>query len=155
MVLIIRPTTADDWQQVRKLRLEALADTPLAFAEHLADALEVDEADWRLRGARGAAVAIDGDRWVGTMGGYLSPEGPLLVGVYVTPSHRGTSVASDLLATIETWARGQGDFLLLHVHELNPRAIAFYERSGYERTGLTVPYVLDESQLEFEMVKRF
>ena len=155
MALSIRPTTADDWQQVRELRLEALADTPHAFAEHLADALEVDEEGWRMRGARGAAVAIDDGRWVGTMGGFVSAEGPLLVGVYVTPSHRGTSVAADLLATIETWARGQGDFLLLHVHEQNPRAIGFYERSGYERTGVTVPYVLDSSQLELEMVKRF
>lgn len=155
MVLIIRRATADDWEQVRELRLEALADTPHAFAEHLADALEVDEEGWRTRAARGAAVAIDDGRWVGTMGGYVSDEGPLLVGVYVTPSHRSTGVAGELLATIEEWARVQGDFLLLHVHEQNPRAIAFYERSGYERTGVTVPYVLDESQLELEMVKRF
>ena len=153
MVLIIRPTTADDWQRVRDLRLEALADTPLAFAEHLADALEVDEAGWRLRGARGAAVAIDDERWVGTMGGYVSPEGPLLVGVYVTPSHRGTSVAADLLATIETWARGQGDFLLLHVHEQNPRAIAFYRRNGFEPDGATVVAEQWENLVEFRMVR--
>jgi len=155
MALTIRPTTADDWQRVRELRLEALADTPIAYAEHLADALTVDETGWRMRAARGASVAIDDDRWVGSMGGFVSPQGPMLVGVYVAPSHRGTSVAADLLAAIETWARTQGDFLLLHVHEANARAIAFYERSGYTKTGVVVPYVLDASANEFEMVKRF
>ena len=162
--LTIRRTTADDWREVRALRLEMIRDTPKAYVETLETAQSHDEAEWRMRGARGSAehgiaiAAIDASgRWVATMGGFVPDvsTGPLLVGVYVTPSHRGTSVAADLLATIETWARGQGDFLLLHVHEQNPRAIGFYERSGYERTGVTVPYVLDSSQLELEMVKRF
>lgn len=161
MAVTIRPTTADDWQQVRELRLEALADTPIAFAEHLADGLAADEANWRARAARGTnphsayLAAIDDDRWVGTMGGFISPEGPLLVGVYVSPSHRSTSVAVDLLAGIEAWARTEGDALLLHVHEQNPRARAFYARQGYTETGATTPYVLDATALEIEMVKRF
>lgn len=161
MPLTIRPTTADDWESVRELRLEALADTPLAFGEHLADGLAADEANWRARASRGTnphsayLAAIDDGRWVGTMGGFVSPAGPMLVGVFVSPSHRGTSVAADLLAGIEDWARTENDFILLHVHEQNPRARAFYLRSGYTETGVTTPYVLDASQTEIEMVKRF
>ena len=161
MALIIRPTTADDWQQVRELRLEALADTPHAFAEHLADGLLVEEEGWRLRGARGTnphsayLAAIDDGRWVGTMGGFVSPEGPLLVGVYVTPDFRGgTGVADALLTRIEEWARERGSILTLHVHSENTRARAFYVRRGFVDSGVTLPYVLNPDETEIEMVKQ-
>ena len=95
--LVIRTTNEEDWREWRELRLEMLRDTPLAYAETLEHALTVDEAGWRARAARGTAprqtsiVAIDGERWVGHMGGYIpdATSGPLLVGVYVAPDYRG------------------------------------------------------------------
>ncbi len=160
MAITIRTTTEHDWEQVRTLRLEALADTPLAFGEHLVDAEKHGESEWRMRGARGTnphsvfLVAIDDDgRWVGTMAGYVDRSVPMLVGVYVSPSVRGTGVAEALLAGIEEWALTEGDMLLLHVHEENPRARAFYAKAGYIENGVTHPYVLDPSAREVEMVK--
>ncbi|MET1015474.1 GNAT family N-acetyltransferase [Leifsonia flava] len=178
----IRPTVADDWEQVRALRLEMLADTPLAYAETRGHALDQPESEWRMRGARGltdhgtSLVAIDENgRWIGAMAGYIpDPEGeradaaagtatggrpatgPLLVGVYVAPDVRGreAGVTDALLAGIEAWARTHGDTLTLHVHEDNARAIAAYESRGFERTDVTVPYNLDPAKLELEMVKR-
>jgi len=41
--------------------------------------------------------------------------------------------------------------LLLEVHESNARAIAYYERRGFTRTGNTVPYPLDPTANELEM----
>jgi hypothetical protein len=76
--LVIRTTTEDDWPSVRTLRLEMLRDYPLAYGETLEHAERVDEDGWRLRAARGTTpgqtsiVAIDGDRWVGHMGGCSS-----------------------------------------------------------------------------------
>jgi GNAT superfamily N-acetyltransferase len=154
MSLTIRTTSESDWESVRALRLEMLADTPIAFAETLETALTVDEDDWRTRAARGAHVAIDDGRWVGTMGCYIADGSPLLVGVYVTPDARGTGVAEALLTSIEHWAREWGDTLLLHVHADNARAIRFYEKQGYAATGVTVPYVLNEAETELEMAKR-
>ncbi|MEZ0163360.1 GNAT family N-acetyltransferase [Kineococcus sp. LSe6-4] len=160
--VLIRSTTEDDWREVRALRLEMLADTPHAYVETLQTALGHDEAEWRVRGRRGQAgtstaqVAINGDgRWVGTMGGYDPGTGPVLVGVYVTPTLRGrrAGVADALLDAVETWAAGRGPTLRLLVHEDNTRAQAFYRRRGYALTGRSEPYVLDAGQRELEMAR--
>jgi GNAT superfamily N-acetyltransferase len=161
----IRRTIASDWRDVRELRLEMLRDTPIAFGETLQDGLGHPESEWRMRAARGSAehgitlVAIDpAGRWVGTMGGYVpeSGTGPLLVGVYVSPDHRGrdAGVFDSLLAAIEEWALVEGELLTLHVHEDNARARAAYLRRGFTETGHRVPYLLDTAAQEIEMVKR-
>ena len=161
----IRRTGPDDWRELRDLRLEMLRDTPIAFGETVDDAITHSESEWRMRGARGSAehtialVAIDtAGRWVGTMGGYVPDpaSGALLVGVYVSPGHRGreAGVFDRLLLAIEDWARSEGDTLTLHVHEDNSRARAAYLRRGFVETGRRVPYVLDAGAQEIEMVKR-
>ena len=163
--LTIRTTTEDDWRAVRALRLAMLEDTPIAYGEHRADAEQYDEDEWRSRGRRGQApgstslVAIDASgEWVGMMNGYVpdATTGPLLVGVYVAPGHRGrdAGVADALLDAVERWAAGHGTTLRLHVHEDNPRALAFYERRGFVRTGHTEPYGLDPTRSEIEMVEQ-
>ncbi|WP_245862514.1 GNAT family N-acetyltransferase [Sanguibacter antarcticus] len=160
----IRRTTGDDWREVRDLRLEMLRDTPTGYIETLEQALAHGDAEWRMRGERGSAehqivlAAISGSgRWVGTMRGLvLDPEvGPLLVGVYVAPDVRGAEagVADALLTGIEAWARTEGDRLTLHVHEDNVRARTFYDRRGFTATGHTVPYTLDPTKNEVEMVR--
>ncbi|TFD88509.1 GNAT family N-acetyltransferase [Cryobacterium lactosi] len=160
----IRATQVDDWREVRELRLEMLRDTPIAFGETLQDALSHSDSEWRMRAARGTAehgivlAAVDPEgRWLGTMGGYVpdATTGALLVGVYVSPDHRGheAGVFDALLAAIQDWARGEGDRLTLHVHEDNSRARAAYLRRGFTETGHRVQYVLDSSAMEIEMVK--
>lgn len=161
--IVIRTTSEADWQAVRALRLEMLRDYPLAYAETLAAALDVDEAGWRLRGARGtnprqtSIVAIDGERWIGQMGGYIpdATSGPLLVGVYVAADHRGEAagVSRMLLDAVEEWALDFGDTLRLEVHEDNPRAIRFYEKLGFTHTGRSREYELAPGGLELEMIK--
>jgi GNAT superfamily N-acetyltransferase len=166
MDFTIRPTESDDWAELRALRLEMLADTPIAFGETLENALRHGEAEWRMRAARGersdkgilvAAISEDG-RWVGTMGAYLPDDGsgPMLVGVYVTPAFRGAEngLTDALLAVVETWARARSSRIALRVHESNARARAAYERHGYEYSGRTFVYVLDPKAVEYEMVKR-
>jgi GNAT superfamily N-acetyltransferase len=157
----VRSTTEDDWREVRDLRLEMLADTPIAFGEHHAAAIEHSEVIWRQRGARGTspttcsfAAITEGGRWVATMGGVIEGGAPLLVGVYVSPDYRGRGgPADDLLAAVEQWAIARNDRLALRVHSENARARAYYRSHGFVETGVTVPYVLDRSAIELEMVK--
>lgn len=162
--LVIRSTCEDDWAAVRALRLEMLRDTPIAFGDTLERALEYGEAEWRTRARRGESseqasiVAIEGDRWVGTMGCYVpdAATGPLLVGVYVSPDRRGeeAGVTRALLDEIERWASERSDTLRLEVHEDNPRARRFYEKLGFSYTGHRRPYELEPGGLELEMQKR-
>ena len=162
--IVIRPTTEDDWIDVRALRLEMLADTPMAFGDTLASARTLGESHWRERGRRGttgsganlAAIDTAEARWVGTMGGYIDrAAGPMLVGVYVTPDYRGVlkGVTDALMTGIEEWARAESDALTLHVHSQNARAIVAYERRGYVATGRLFPYILNPHQREMEMRK--
>ncbi len=103
------------------------------------------------------AVAEDGT-WVGHMAvcemHHYSPPRALLMGVYVTPAHRGDGTAKALLAAVESWAVARSfDKLYLDVHEHSLVAQKFYERLGYVRTGASHPYPLDETTSEWEMVK--
>ncbi|MFC1420831.1 GNAT family N-acetyltransferase [Streptacidiphilus cavernicola] len=165
----VRP---EDASRTRAIRLQMLQDTPLAYLETYQDALAHPAEEWAFRAARCTRpgntgyVAVDeatGD-WVGAMNAYVpgDPGDPAaagdlawLVGVWVHPGHRGAKAgATDaLLDAVLRWARDEAKVgrLLLEVHEANARAIAFYERHGFTRTGNTVPYPLDPTANELEM----
>ena len=163
----VRRFRADEWRQLRAIRLEALKDTPIGFGERYEDAAAKSEEEWRDRAVNVAGStqsvlfgAIDGDgRFVGLAGAFPKPppdeSQPLeqleyvIYSVYVTPDHRGAQrgVASLLFDAVIAWARevGGADVVTLSVHERNDRAHAFYRRYGFVDTGATMPYVLDES----------
>lgn len=164
-VPMTRAARVDEWQRSRELRLEMLADTPHSFGDRLADVTKWDDDRWRIRheshllpdSAVFVAVGADG-RWVGHMAvrefRNFSPPRALLMGVYVTSTHRGDGTAASLLTAVESWVVGRG-FSRLHldVHQDALPAQKFYERHGYTRTGATHPYSLDEATSELEMVK--
>lgn len=157
---VVREVEERDWTRLRALRLEMLADTPIAYLETLETAEGHPTSHWKRR-ARGrptglqlVAEAEDG-RWLGTMTGIVSEGVPTLVAVYVAPEARGADagVTDALLAGVERWAAGHGDQLRLEVNELNGRAIEAYRRRGFVMTGRTTPYPLEPPSLELEMVK--
>src|SRR6266576_5978311 len=92
-----RVTTADA-ARMRALRLEMLADSPLAFLETLAQAAARSHADYRRRISQAAAgnqlaqfVADPGGRLIGHAGGTVLPEEPratVVFAVYITPASR-------------------------------------------------------------------
>lgn len=153
---------ADEWRERRDLRLEMLADTPIAFGDTLERARGYGDDEWRDR-ARSAvrpgscsAVAVVGGRWVGTMGAFTAGAGrAVLVTVYVSPGWRGrdAAVADRLLDAVEGWVRDETPAvsLALDVHEDNARAIAFYRRRGFAPTGRSHPYPIDGTRRELEL----
>ena len=166
MGITLHRTGRDDWQRLRTLRLEALRDTPIAFLQTAENAERMSEDEWRAyagrgqEGARTIIVAVDdttGD-FVGMMGGAIDHAGgaPFLVAVFVSPSHRGRElgVTDQLLEAIEDWARGFGNVIQLDVHEDNTRARRYYASHGFVETGQTMPYPLDRTRVELNMIKR-
>ena len=141
-----------------------LADSPHAFGDALAEAEGWNDHQWQIQTASRTMpdslllAAVDEQRWVGTMGArhYLTPTpGIWLVDVYLSPLHRGSGLASELLAEVERWAEQREALqLFLDVHEQAHAARAFYRRHGFAETGQTKPYVLDAAQHEIEMVKQ-
>ncbi|MBW4031772.1 MAG: GNAT family N-acetyltransferase [Acidobacteria bacterium] len=153
--VVVRRVRADDWQRVRALRLEALADpmAHVAFLETVEQAAARPDDEWRTVTARraddDASVQFVGERGAELIGmlavfvreagvpdyfGRISEVGlPTVVGVYVSPSGRGLGVIDTLLASATEWARARGDRVLtLDVHESNLPAIHAYERAGFD-----------------------
>lgn len=163
-MLTLREVGPGDWREARDLRLEMLADTPIAFIERLEDALALSDADWEARHARRlgadsiAFVVVDQDgRWRGHMAvRFEAADEPRawLLAVWVHPQFRGPEIgaASVMLGAVRDWLTERGlAELWLEVHEANHRAIAFYERCGFEMTGQRRPYPLDPAADELEM----
>lgn len=166
----VRRFRADEWRQFREIRLEALQDTPIGFAEWHSDALGKPDEEWRERTKR-AAEAPDSALFaafdqtgqiVGTAGAFTKAGSTLtdgremvIYGVYVSPKHRGPQlgVASLLFDSVIRWAREDcgADVVTLSVHERNERAHAFYRRYGFTDTGASTAYNLDETASLIEM----
>jgi len=147
----IRRVTAEDGGRSRALRLEMLADAPLAFITTLAQAAETPHAEFAHRCANAASgeeiaqfVADAGRRLVGQAIGMSAPGAPgrtLLVAVYVSPSYRGTGLLAALVDTVGAWSRECGrDILDLEVVTGNTRAVRAYAKLGFQPVGATVPH---------------
>ncbi len=162
--VVVRRVVEDDWPALRAVRLEMLADTPLAYLETVADAERRSEEEWRFRARRGsqggtdlalAAVPLDASSgWVAYLACFVDAPGQgHLVSVYVAPAHRGTGLARAMLDEVRRWALGPAALNRLHlfVHEHNERARAFYRRCGFTETGATMRYELDQTTVEIEM----
>jgi GNAT superfamily N-acetyltransferase len=175
----IRAVSAEDWPQVKELRLAALQDpvAAIAFLDTYEQAAARPDEFWQQRaaGTGGALtsrqfVAADADgRWVGAVtvlieqagkedvfGGSVTVDQAHLVGVFVRPDHRGTGVARDLFEAATAFARTFGEppvsRVRLFVHQDNHRAEAFYRKLGFAPTGHSVPVPGDASKVERELV---
>jgi ribosomal protein S18 acetylase RimI-like enzyme len=145
----IRPADAG---RMRALRLEMLADTPLAFLETIADAAARPHAQFTQRiaststGSRTAQFVADpgAGPFVGHAGGTVTPDDPSLTvifAVYVTPTWRGRGLVAALIDEVAAWSRAAGrPELLLEVVVGNDRAVRAYERIGFVDTGVRVPH---------------
>ena len=134
----IRPTTADDWQSLKDVRMRALADAPYAFSETLDQAVTFPESMWRSRASGRdsvCALAWNGDQPVGMAVGLPDEdqaERAYLVSMWVAPSERGGSTGPALVEAVVQWCRNRGiQVLVAGVTSRNHRALAFYRKLGF------------------------
>lgn len=157
----VRRVRLAEWREVRALRIEAVgdADAAIAFLSTPEQELAHDERHWRERTAGAAMgdnaaqfVGIVEDAWVGTATVLLRAPGDVdhlsrvvltpradVVGVYVSPSQRGSGLLGRLFDAAGAWAaaRGARD-LTLDTHVDNVRAQAAYRKCGFAPTGVSL-----------------
>jgi RimJ/RimL family protein N-acetyltransferase len=147
---------------MRALRLEMLADSPLAFLETVAEAAARPHAEYAagIAGnstgpARGQFVAEVDGRFVAHAGGAVVPEEPTLTvvfAVYLSPAWRGTGLLAEVVEAVAAWSRAaRRPELLLEVVVGNDRAVRAYERLGFIDTGVRVPHPTVPALTELQM----
>lgn len=158
----IRRVRPADAARMRALRLEMLADSPLAFLETLAEAAERPHAEVTSRVAavsRGdhtaQFVADPGGRLVGHAGGTVPAGEPgltVVYAVYVTPAWRGRGLLPALMDEVAAWSRACGrPELMLEVVVGNDRAYRAYQKLGFVDTGVRVPHPRIPALTELQM----
>jgi ribosomal protein S18 acetylase RimI-like enzyme len=157
MDLVIRGTSEADWRQLRRVRLQALADSPAAFGTTLEEAEAFPEQRWRDR-ARGSDVARQflawmGEEPVGLAGAIIEPGYAEVVSVWVRPDQRGRGVARGLMDAAIGFAvsAGAGE-IRLWVTDGNSPARGLYQRLGFRATGERQPLPSNPSIEEVELV---
>jgi ribosomal protein S18 acetylase RimI-like enzyme len=157
----VRRIRADEWREVRALRLEATADpaAAIAFLESHDEVAARPDSFWLERAEHAADsetaaqfVAVVAEEWVGSLsviirasgqtdhlGRFMDDRRAFVVGVYVRPANRGSGAVDLLMAAAAEWAAAQGlAEVNLDVHRDNARAQAAYRRAGFAPTGETL-----------------
>jgi ribosomal protein S18 acetylase RimI-like enzyme len=164
---VITRAGPQDWQVYRRVRFAALADAPYAFSSTLEREQGYADDFWRQR--LGSVTAATFLAWqdsepVGAATGKVEdaadehaiPESWQLVGMWVDPCARGLGVADALVEAVAGHAASQGaEALVLWVTEINDRARRFYERMGFQPTGVRQVVRPDEpDHWEQQMIRR-
>jgi hypothetical protein len=125
----VRRTRTTDWEELRELRIRALADAPDAFSSTLEEATTLPEAVWR-EWAEGGPASVD----------FLAREDVLAVGMVAKPlpSNRGLS-QSLLRLSLQgfTAALGFGPPTPNRLSSCWGRGLDTPDGSPHERTGIT------------------
>lgn len=138
---VIRRLNPGEAALYRALRLEALAESPDAFATTYEAAVARDEESW-IQQADGSASGPDRAIFVAIaqqpagLAAIYRDAGDTTVGeliqMWIAPEHRGTTLAGDLLGALLDWAVRQGfEKIRAEVTPGNQRALGFYQKCGF------------------------
>ena len=134
----IRPAVATDAPAMLACLHEAFEPyracySPEGFRDTTMDEQTIHQ---RLREMHVLVAVTPAGELVGTVGGSVHAREGHLRGMSVLPSFAGSGLAHDLLTAIEVHLRSQGcTRVTLDTTEPLQRAMRFYERNGYRRTG--------------------
>ncbi|GIF11132.1 GNAT family N-acetyltransferase [Actinoplanes teichomyceticus] len=162
----VRRVTPQDAGRLRALRLEMLADSPLAFLETLAQAAARSHEGFRQRLAMSASgpdlaqfvVDPGAGPLTGHAGGTAIPDEPqvtVVFSVYLTPASRGGKLLPGLIEAVADWSTAAGRHeLMLEVVVGNDRAVRAYQKLGFEDTGLRLPHPTVPVLTQLQMRRR-
>jgi ribosomal protein S18 acetylase RimI-like enzyme len=166
-MIILKPVTPETSEIFKAVRLRALADSPLAFSSTYAKESLLSEEEWMKRSQRWAgqdAIAYlafdDSDHRTacGLVACYAEDHGVPrghVISMWVDPAFRRAGVGRILIDALKSWARSRDlSELKLMVTSVNQGAIRFYERIGFQMSGIVGAYPNDPSIVEYEMLLR-
>jgi len=143
--LNVRHLRADEADLHRKLRLEALRESPRAFGDTL-ESIERKGADYwnaltqRVCSVDAMVVALDGERQIGMIYGLRDQQirqGARLGADWVDTQYRRRGAGRLLVHSVIAWAQTHGFAMArLWVGHEEEAAIALYERCGFVFIGL-------------------
>lgn len=148
---------AHEWRSYRRIRLQALADSPLAFGSTLELERQLPESAWRSRLTPGSQrwtwTARTSRGWLGLVSAVRDGEEELeLVSMWVDPRARRRGLARILIAEVVARHCQLGTKrLCLWVAEDNPGARDCYRSCGFSPTGRRQPFPRDPTRLEVQM----
>ncbi len=133
-----------DWQRFRRLRLDALKDSPDAFWTTYEESLAQPEDFWRnrLQVPRVAYFTTSADEGLVGVGPDINDDAEaVLISMWVSPDARGRGVGERLARVAIDFARGDGFVAIrLEVVDTNESAIRLYERLGFVPSGITARF---------------
>ncbi len=148
MTIEIVPLKADEWEDLKRLRITALTESPDSFSPTAESARAHDDDYWR-RGAQRAAEAANFEMFIvrrngsglGLGSANRDDSGVGHIGaMWVDPSLRGQGVGARLFDTVVAHLRSLGCTTIeLSVTETNVAAIALYQSRGFVLTGAHEP----------------
>jgi ribosomal protein S18 acetylase RimI-like enzyme len=153
----LRRIREGDAAPLRDLRLRALREAPHAFATRFEEASARPEEYWETWTRKPAdqqvtIVAVDGERWVGMVSGWLPDQTPgraWLAQLWVEPDVRRAGLGLRLIEAVAGWARERGMVALeLSVTTNNHAAAGLYARAGFAETGRRRPLPGDSLRTE-------
>lgn len=139
--LAVRPLTADDYEALRDIRLEALRLHPEAFAADPAQEAAMPKAEWLARLASAVSFGGFADGALAGIAVFSRPSRPKLAhtgdlgAMYLRQSARGSGLADRLIEALLAHAAQEVEQIKLTVNADNTRAVKFYERHGFRTIG--------------------
>jgi GNAT superfamily N-acetyltransferase len=167
--IIVRPFVPGEWQQYRDLRLQALRDSPDAFASTYEGSSLIPDDAWRQRLASAdpefelPLAGLHDDSLFGMAWATIHKDQRNMTHLYqmwVAPDVRGLGMGRMLLEAALNWARGRGcDALVLDVTSGDRPARRLYEAAGLLPVGEPAPLrpgsVLQTQSMRYDLSRSF
>lgn len=145
-MLFVRPITAADWPEYRRIRLRALQDSPQAFGSTWEQEALLQDEDWAAR-CSASAAGVSGRGFFALYRGQVcalswclrSAQDRRIANLYAmwtAPAARGQGAGRALLAQCLGWAASQGvEQVLLAVTQGQAAAEHLYRTQGFYPLG--------------------
>lgn len=133
---------ATRWQDYKKLRLEAVADSPESFTTTAQETLSTPDEEWQEKIHTMFFAVTENDEVIGMAGCYFEDKEKLahiahVVSVFVHPDHRGKGIGKQLVQVLLSDAKSNAHVKKIELGVVVTQKVArqLYESLGFKKVG--------------------